>query len=106
MLKSQLSDSALKWREVRGVAFNNHNLKSSPLPIGSKVTNINPIVPLVATTEYIVGTTHITNGYSLVNSVLLETPHFKPVTLWDNQLDVKPPEQPVPAPAAGRPHPR
>ncbi|XP_064392951.1 vacuolar protein sorting-associated protein 33A-like isoform X2 [Halichondria panicea] len=40
-----------------------------------------------ATTEYIVGTTHVTTGYSLLNSVLTQTPGFMASRLWDNQLD-------------------
>lgn len=44
------------------------------------------VVPL-ATTDYIIGTTNITNGVGLINSVLADTPHFRPVQLWDNQMD-------------------
>ena len=41
----------------------------------------------VATTDYIIGTTNIMNGVGLINSVLADTPHFKSVQLWDNQMD-------------------
>jgi len=41
----------------------------------------------LATTEYIVVTTHITNGTSIINGILSETPFFHPVKMWDNQMD-------------------
>ncbi len=46
-----------------------------------------PLSLCTATTEYIVGTTHITTGYSLLNSVLTQTPGYTASQLWDNQLD-------------------
>ena len=44
-----------------------------------------------AVTEYIVGTTHITNGQAMMESVLSETPLFVPTHLWNN-----PGDEPVP----------
>ena len=37
-----------------------------------------------AVTEYIVGTTHITNGQAMVDSILSETPLFVPTHLWNS----------------------
>lgn len=46
---------------------------------------------VTAVTEYIVGTTHITNGQAMMESVLSETPLFVPTHLWNN-----PGDEPVP----------
>jgi hypothetical protein len=50
-----------------------------------------------ATTDYIVCTTNIINGVGLLNSILSDTPNFKPEKLWDNQLD-DPATAPLPPP--------
>lgn len=41
----------------------------------------------VATTDYIIGTTNITNGVGLMNSILSEVPNYRAEKLWDNQMD-------------------
>ena len=60
---------------------------------------LNPFLSFPATTEYIVATTHITNGMSLINGILSETPNFHPVKIWDNQMD----DPPVPPNMGRRP---
>ena len=38
--------------------------------------------------EYVVGTTHIINGTSLLGSLMQDTPFYnRPGKLWDNQVD-------------------
>ena len=55
----------------------------------------------LAVTDYIIGTTHITNGMSLMNSILAETPRFRPTGLWDNQMDEPAPPPPQPTASIG-----
>ena len=47
------------------------------------------------------------NGVGLINSVLKDTPRFRPSQLWDNQMDdptdMPPPMARPPGPAGGRP---
>ena len=52
-----------------------------------------------------IGTTNIFNGVGLINSVLVDTPRFRPVQLWDNQMDEPAAAGPVGRPAGpvGRP---
>ena len=57
--------------------------------------------PCTATTDYLIGTTHIMNGPSLVNSVLSLTPKYRPTKLWENQLDDQGPPPPKARPQVG-----
>lgn len=57
--------------------------------------------PYAATTDYVIGTTHILNGPSLINSVLSLTPNYRPSKLWENQLDDQGPPPPKARPQVG-----
>ncbi len=59
----------------------------SPLILLSQYFAIYSLCMYVATTDYIVCTTNIVNGVGLINSVLADTPNFRPTKLWDNQMD-------------------
>ena len=73
-----------------------HSKVPNLLPIGMRVcTLLLYYFFFSATTEYMVGATHLTNGVTLMNTVLAETVNFTPMKIWDNQLDDPAPKQPT-----------